>query len=68
MKNNAIVGNIVHFDTETDTAGVNNIVGIKVENIEPQMDRFVSSDCHGVIILASGRLMNLGYALDHPSF
>merc|ERR1719364_362758 len=42
--------------------------GIKVENIKPQVDRFVFPDGHGVIILASGRLCNLGCATGHPSF
>merc|ERR1711996_78910 len=42
--------------------------GIKVENIKPQVDRFVFPDGHGVIILASGRLLNLGCATGHPSF
>jgi len=68
MKNNAIVGNIGHFDNEIDMAGVEGFPGIKVENIKPQVDRFVFPDGHGVIILASGRLMNLGCATGHPSF
>jgi len=68
MKNNAIVSNIGHFDNEIDMAGVENFPGIKVENIKPQVDRFVFPDGHGVIILASGRLMNLGCATGHPSF
>merc|ERR1719198_567371 len=68
MKNNAIVGNIGHFDNEIDMAGIEGFAGIKVENIKPQVDRFVFPDGHGVIILASGRLMNLGCATDHPSF
>merc|ERR1712170_260970 len=45
-----------------------NFSGIKVENIKPQVDRFVFPDGHGVIILASGRLVNLGCATGHPSF
>merc|ERR1712046_294661 len=68
MKNNAIVGNIGHFDNEIDMAGIENFPGIKVENIKPQVDRFVFPDGHGVIILASGRLLNLGCATGHPSF
>merc|ERR1712115_530337 len=68
MKNNAIVGNIGHFDNEIDMAGVENFPGIKVENIKPQVDRFVFPDGHGVIVLASGRLLNLGCATGHPSF
>merc|ERR1712100_569483 len=68
MKNNAIVGNIGHFDNEIDMAGIEGMPGIKVENIKPQVDRFVFPDGHGVIILASGRLLNLGCATGHPSF
>merc|ERR1712193_452866 len=68
MKNNAIVGNIGHFDNEIDMAGLEGREGIKVENIKPQVDRFVFPDGHGVIILASGRLCKLGCATGHPSF
>merc|ERR1711865_805927 len=68
MKNNAIVGNIGHFDNEIDMAGVEGFEGIKVEKIKPQVDRFVFPDGHGVIVLASGRLVNLGCATGHPSF
>merc|ERR1711943_148368 len=69
MKNNAIVGNIGHFDNEIDMAGLEDEKnGIKVENIKPQVDRFVFPDGHGVIVLASGRLLNLGCATGHPSF
>ena len=68
MKNNAIVGNIGHFDNEIDMAGLNAYPGIKVENIKDQVDRFEFPDGHGVIVLASGRLLNLGCATGHPSF
>merc|ERR1712070_1292619 len=68
MKNNAIVGNIGHFDNEIDMAGLEGFPGIKVENIKPQVDRFEFPDGHGVIILAAGRLLNLGCATGHPSF
>merc|ERR1712167_534438 len=68
MKNNAIVGNIGHFDDEIEMAELEGFAGIKVENIKPQVDRFVFPDGHGVIILASGRLLNLGCATGHPSF
>merc|ERR1712070_822913 len=68
MKNNAIVGNIGHFDNEIDMAGLEGFAGIKVENIKPQVDRFVFPDGHGVIVLAEGRLLNLGCATVHPSF
>jgi len=68
MKNNAIVGNIGHFDNEIDMNGLEKLEGMKVENIKPQVDRFVFPDGHGVIVLASGRLLNLGCATGHPSF
>jgi len=68
MKNNAIVGNIGHFDNEIDMAGVENLEGIKKVTIKPQVDRFEFPDGHGVIVLASGRLLNLGCATGHPSF
>merc|ERR1711990_491672 len=68
MKNNAIVGNIGHFDNEIAMEDLENFPGIKVENIKPQVDRFVFPDGHGVIVLASGRLSNLGCATGHPSF
>jgi len=68
MKNNAIVGNIGHFDNEIDMEHLEGFAGIKVENIKPQVDRFEFPDGHGIIILASGRLLNLGCATGHPSF
>jgi adenosylhomocysteinase len=68
MKNNAIVGNIGHFDNEVDMAGLYAWPGIKRQNIKPQVDRFVFPDGHGVIVLAEGRLLNLGCATGHPSF
>merc|ERR1711881_331573 len=68
MKNNAIVGNIGHFDNEIEMEELEKFPGIKVENIKPQVDRFEFPDGHGVIILASGRLCNLGCATGHPSF
>merc|ERR1712139_77658 len=68
MKNNAIVGNIGHFDNEIEMQQLEKFPGIKGENIKPQVDRFVFPDGHGVIILASGRLLNLGCATGHPSF
>merc|ERR1712173_505351 len=68
MKNNAIVGNIGHFDNEIEMAELEGFAGIKVENIKPQVDRFVFPDGHGIIVLASGRLLNLGCATGHPSF
>ncbi|KAK9814678.1 hypothetical protein WJX72_009615 [[Myrmecia] bisecta] len=68
MKNNAIVGNIGHFDNEIDMAGLIGWPGIKRQNIKPQCDRFIFPDGHGVIVLAEGRLLNLGCATGHPSF
>merc|ERR1712138_21154 len=68
MKNNAIVGNIGHFDNEIDMAGLEGFPGIKCDNIKPQVDRFTFPDGHAVIVLASGRLLNLGCATGHPSF
>jgi len=66
MKNNAIVGNIGHFDNEIDMEGLMKIT--KRENIKPQVDRFVFRSGKGVIVLAEGRLLNLGCATGHPSF
>jgi len=69
MKNNAIVANIGHFDNEIDMGGLEKWAGIVKKNIKPQVDRWVfPHDNHGVIILAEGRLMNLGCATGHPSF
>jgi adenosylhomocysteinase len=68
MKNNAIVANIGHFDNEIDMAGLAKVPGIEKQNIKPQTDRWVFEDGHGVIVLAEGRLMNLGCATGHPSF
>ena len=68
MKNNAIVGNIGHFDNEIDMSGLAKISGIRRENVKPQTDRWVFPDGHGVIVLAEGRLLNLGCATGHPSF
>merc|ERR1712151_1302315 len=68
MKNNAIVGNIGHFDNEIEMAALESFEGMKVENIKPQVDRFIFPDGHGIIMLASGRLCNLGCATGHPSF
>merc|ERR1712039_1064625 len=68
MKNNAIVGNIGHFDNEIEMEKLESFEGIKVENIKPQVDRFVFPGGNGVIVLASGRLLNLGCATGHPSF
>jgi len=68
MKDKAIVGNIGHFDNEIDMAGLKKIAGIKRINIKPQYDEWVFPDGHSVMILAEGRLLNLGCATGHPSF
>jgi len=68
MKDKAIVANIGHFDNEIDMAGLKKVSGLKRINIKPQYDEFVFPDGHSVMILAEGRLMNLGCATGHPSF
>ena len=68
MKHNAIVGNIGHFDTEIDMAGLARMSGIVRNVVKPQVDEWVFPDGHAVIVLAEGRLLNLGCATGHPSF
>ncbi|MGH9031081.1 MAG: adenosylhomocysteinase [Acidimicrobiia bacterium] len=68
MKHNAIVGNIGHFDSEIDMAGLAAFEGIERVNIKPQTDEWVFPDGHAIIVLAEGRLLNLGCATGHPSF
>jgi adenosylhomocysteinase len=89
MKHNAIVGNIGHFDTEIDMAGLARFEGIERVNIKPQVDEWVfparsvangeagsvpsgegggDTKAHSIIVLAEGRLLNLGCATGHPSF
>jgi adenosylhomocysteinase len=68
MKDKAIVGNIGHFDNEIDMAGLKKIPGVERINIKPQYDEFRFPDGHSVMILAEGRLLNLGCATGHPSF
>jgi adenosylhomocysteinase len=68
MKHNAIVSNIGHFDNEIDMAGLKKVPGIRTVNIKPQYDEWTFPDGHSVLILAEGRLMNLGCATGHPSF
>jgi len=68
MKNKAIVSNIGHFDNEIDMAGLKKFPGVTRVNIKPQYDEWVFPDGHSVLILAEGRLMNLGCATGHPSF
>ena len=68
MKDKAIVGNIGHFDNEIDMAGLKKVKGIQRINIKPQYDEWRFPDGHSVMILAEGRLLNLGCATGHPSF
>ena len=68
MKDKCIVGNIGHFDNEIDMAGIKKIQGIKKTSIKPQYDMWTFPDGHSVMILAEGRLLNLGCATGHPSF
>lgn len=68
MKNNAIVCNIGHFDNEIDVLSLTNYKDIVHQNIKPQVDRFVFPNGNGIILLAMGRLVNLGCATGHPSF
>jgi len=68
MKDKVIVGNIGHFDNEIDMAGLKKTKGIKRVQIKPQYDEYVFPDGHSVMILAEGRLLNLGCATGHPSF
>lgn len=68
MKHNAIVCNIGHFDNEIEVAQLESREGITRRNIKPQVDQFIFPDGHGIILLAEGRLVNLGCATGHPSF
>ena len=68
MKHQAIVGNIGHFDNEIDMAGLARWPDVQRVNIKPQVDECVFPDGHSVIVLAEGRLLNLGCATGHPSF
>jgi adenosylhomocysteinase len=68
MKDKTIIGNIGHFDNEIDMSGLKKWPGIKRTNIKPQYDMWTFPDGHSVMILAEGRLLNLGCATGHPSF
>ena len=68
MKNNAIVCNIGHFDSEIQVSKLKSYPGIKCRNIKPQVDQYFFPDGHSIILLAEGRLVNLGCATGHPSF
>ena len=68
MKHQAIVGNIGHFDNEIDVAGLARLSDVRKVEIKPQVHEFVFPDGHSIIMLAEGRLLNLGCATGHPSF
>ena len=68
MKHQAIVGNIGHFDTEIDMAGLDRLSDVARVKIKPQVDEYVFPDGHSVIVLSEGRLLNRGNATGHPSF
>jgi adenosylhomocysteinase len=68
MKHNAIVGNIGHFDSEIDMAGLARVRGIQRIRVKPQVDEWKFDDGHSIIVLSEGRLLNLGNATGHPSF
>ncbi|MDH3685095.1 MAG: adenosylhomocysteinase [Myxococcales bacterium] len=68
MKDKAIIGNIGHFDNEIDMAGLKSVPGIQHVEIKPQYDQWIFPDGHSVLVLAEGRLLNLGCATGHPSF
>ncbi|MEE3447151.1 MAG: adenosylhomocysteinase [Bacteroidales bacterium] len=68
MKDKAIVCNIGHFDNEIMMADLEKVSGIKKVNIKPQVDQYYFPDGHSIVVLAEGRLVNLGCATGHPSF
>jgi adenosylhomocysteinase len=68
MKDKAIVGNIGHFDNEIDMAALKKVPGIRKVEIRPQYHEWVFPDGHSILVLAEGRLLNLGCATGHPSF
>ena len=68
MKHQAIVGNIGHFDSEIDVAGLNRMSDVRRIPVKPQVDEYAFPDGHSVIVLSEGRLLNLGNATGHPSF
>jgi len=68
MKHNAIIGNIGHFDNEIDMAGLAKTKGVEHVNVKPQYDQYTFPNGKAVLVLAEGRLLNLGCATGHPSF
>jgi adenosylhomocysteinase len=68
MKDQAVVGNIGHFDNEIQVDALNDAKGVKRTNIKPQVDKYTFPDGHEIFLLSEGRLLNLGNATGHPSF
>jgi len=68
MRHLSVVCNIGHFDNEIDVKGLKDFPGIQKINIKPQVDKYVFPDGHAILLLAEGRLVNLGCATGHPSF
>jgi adenosylhomocysteinase len=68
MKNKAVIGNIGHFDNEIDMAGLKKLAGVEHVNIKPQYDEWIMPTGRSILVLAEGRLLNLGCATGHPSF
>jgi len=68
MKHNAIVGNVGHFDTEVDMAGLARVPGVERIEVKPQVHEWRFADGHSILVLSEGRLLNLGNATGHPSF
>jgi adenosylhomocysteinase len=68
MKDQAVVGNIGHFDNEIQVDALNDAKGVKRTNIKPQLDKYTFPDGHEIFLLSEGRLLNLGNATGHPSF
>lgn len=68
MKDQSIVCNIGHFDNEIQVDKLNEMNGVKLVNIKPQVDKYLFDDGHAIFMLAEGRLVNLGCATGHPSF
>ncbi|MDO9635269.1 MAG: adenosylhomocysteinase, partial [Paludibacter sp.] len=68
MKDGAIICNIGHFDNEIQVEKLKKFPGIQLVNIKPQVDKYIFPDGHSVLLLADGRLVNLGCATGHPSF
>jgi len=68
MKDKAIVGNIGHFDNEIDMSGLGKVKGVRRVTVKPQVDEWVFPNGKSILILAEGRLLNLGCATGHPSF